>query len=449
MDVKKYLSLFVIIIAVNLVVSIKRKADEELAETNNKRSLSDWLELSKEALVLACNALNISSTGSQDILAQRLFVFYSESSPITPIAPSTTSIPDPSSSSTQTNNSSTSTANSTFTPPSTAIPASLNLQEVIRAEVQRCLLQESVLSRPANPVLDPTNGIPSFPTVDISQNLFQSQSIPASQPPVASNGLLNFFNPNIIQPVIDTPSTLPGVSFNQSRLPPLPQAVIQQIQARKFVKFDSLLPAVSPLSSDEYTIQVSSDCNNPTVSLIPKIQTRPSIVDFLTWMSAWNNFIQVLTHSHPHLFHDLMRYQSLITRFACQYSFSAWYTYDQLFRYHIANDINLSWASVDDDLYNRYIRGGTLRPICYSCRQYGHLAANCPTRSHLSPSTRQQPFLAPQRQPTHSSQHPTCRFFNQNEDCRIANCRFPHECRICYGNHSASKCSKNKRSNNH
>ena len=39
------------------------------------RSLADWKELSRESLVLQCNAVNIRATGSPTALVQRLFMF--------------------------------------------------------------------------------------------------------------------------------------------------------------------------------------------------------------------------------------------------------------------------------------------------------------------------------------------------------------------------------------
>ena len=47
-----------------------------LLHVQRVRFLEDWLKLSKEALRLACNAINIDSTGSQAVLARRLFDNY-------------------------------------------------------------------------------------------------------------------------------------------------------------------------------------------------------------------------------------------------------------------------------------------------------------------------------------------------------------------------------------
>ena len=47
----------------------------------------------------------------------------------------------------------------------------------------------------------------------------------------------------------------------------------------------------------------------------------------------------------------------------------------------MANNASLSWARVDDDIFNRYLRGAQLRSICFSCNNYGHLSTNCPLRT--------------------------------------------------------------------
>ena len=51
---------------------------------------------------------------------------------------------------------------------------------------------------------------------------------------------------------------------------------MEQIQANKFIKFESLLPANSPLTLDEYVIKVSSGLE-PAVCLVPKTQNRPRV----------------------------------------------------------------------------------------------------------------------------------------------------------------------------
>ena len=86
----------------------------------------------------------------------------------------------------------------------------------------------------------------------------------------------------------------------------------------------------------------------------------------------------------PHLLIPLLRYQALITKLATQYTFPGWSTYDRLFRLQLVNDHTLSWNRMDDDLFNQYVKGSSLRPNCFSCHNYGHFSTNCPLRPHRS-----------------------------------------------------------------
>ena len=173
---------------------------------------------------------------------------------------------------------------------------------------------------------------------------------------------------------------------------------------------------------------------------------------------------------HPQLLPDLIIYQNTITRFANQYIFAAWSSYDRLFRYQIANDPTRSWAVLDDTLYNLYVRGATLRIQCYICHTFGHIASQCPTRpssnfrqSYTSPGTystgrsadtsqrfempRAQPFRPPFRAPQRTSSTFTgprprnfCRFYNDNDQCNIPSCRFLHKCQYCLQDHPHTAC---------
>ena len=123
---------------------------------------------------------------------------------------------------------------------------------------------------------------------------------------------------------------------------------------------------MSPLRSEEYTLQINSAvAGEPTVSLVPHHQSRAKISDLPTWLTAWTSFLQASILYHPHRMSQFIAYQATITRFVSQYIFSAWHTYDRLFRYTMANDLSLSWGLVNDDLFNRYLRGASLRPVFF------------------------------------------------------------------------------------
>ena len=138
------------------------------------------------------------------------------------------------------------------------------------------------------------------------------------------------------------PSPLNGSSSgppSSSTLPPLPQNILDQIKAGKFVKFNDLLPAISPLNNDNYYIHINSvSGGKPPVSLAPNRRNRPRIIYFHTWLTAWNSYLQAMIFYHPTTATELIHYQSVFTRFGPQYSFSACFAYDRLFPHSMSNN---------------------------------------------------------------------------------------------------------------
>ena len=105
---------------------------------------------------------------------------------------------------------------------------------------------------------------------------------------------------------------------SESSLQLLPQNILDQVEACKYVKFDDLLPAVSSLNNiDEYWIQINSaSSRDPLVSLV---QSRTRVIDFHTWLTAWNFYLQAMELYHPTRVTEHIHYQSLFTGFATQY----------------------------------------------------------------------------------------------------------------------------------
>ena len=124
------------------------------------------------------------------------------------------------------------------------------------------------------------------------------------------------------------------------KLPPLSRKILEGISRGEFCNFDLLLPCTSPLALDEYSIQVNSGAE-ASLSLVPRHQTRLKVVDFHTWLTAWNLYLQAMAFYHPHLIMPLIHYQSTITKFASQYDFSAWVTYDFSVSDSEQSDVNM------------------------------------------------------------------------------------------------------------
>ena len=445
------------------------------------RSLADWNECTVEVLRLACHYIHIVDTGTHEELVNRLFRFYHPNS---------------------VDNSTSSVTSNTVTFSAAPTVNHSDLSAIIAAEVRRYLSGNNV-----QPV---SNVPPSLNDINLQRNQQGMNSGPSgnaglalsSQPGPSSaslsdsgrlsgidtggllqSGFLNSqpgpSNPSSVGGQFSLPfnsgvsgaSLLPsGTSDTTASLPAIPKSALDKIKNNEYVSFDTLLPNYTPIAHDEYGLQFEGG-SDLSVKVVPKSQTRPKISDFNSWMVAWSNFMRVYTHFHPLRIHELIQYQSFICDFASQFTFSAWIGYEQMFRYRMALNPGLSWARVDEDLYNRYLRHWPLQTMCYVCRNFGHFANACPLRSGRNPGV--LPFPAPQRSgasnsvnnspsvprassssvsrpdagrgPRAAGTRHTCFYFNSN-GCNSERCNFEHVCNVCFGGHPASRCPQQRNS---
>ena len=109
--------------------------------------------------------------------------------------------------------------------------------------------------------------------------------VPSSLPPESPSMTMSALYP--------PPNTASATTTTGSYLlPRYPPSVLEQILV---CLFESLLPASSLSTLDEYVFKVSSGLE-PTVSLVQKVQNRTCVYDFHTWMSAWNIFLQAMIY---------------------------------------------------------------------------------------------------------------------------------------------------------
>ena len=69
------------------------RASQPPFETEQGRSLEDWHQLNREALVLACNAVNLQSSGAREVLANRLYTFHNQGSSLSSASVNSVSSP--------------------------------------------------------------------------------------------------------------------------------------------------------------------------------------------------------------------------------------------------------------------------------------------------------------------------------------------------------------------
>ena len=504
--------LLLLICIVSTVLSVRKKTKEKSASTNPvrtniehddaTRTLQDWLLLDREALQLICHRHHLIETGSKDVLAIRLYNFFHPSLPRTdtpgstiqlevPPAtnnPSTNRIRRPrttqnarqalSSSATVTTShllSSNPTIDTTVADhvnssnPTTAVDQSntLPIANVIRNEL-RALLSSPEFQSPSSSA----NNIDDANSDDDAEDAVFT----ADQTSVPAVSYVNNIHNGAIASALPIRSMQPPMFAGPSSLiAAAPKSVVNQIKRGEYISFDSLLPAPAALRVGSVDLSQGNQ-GTPALSLVPKDNTK-RVRDFSSWLTAWNTYIRIYTHFHPHMVHQLLYYQSMICKFATQYEFSAWYTYDTQFRHRIATNPTLPWDRVDEELFTEHVRGRQAAGSrvnsnpCYYCQSTGHFANNCPLRlSHGASNNQQstatitrpisqptapipaQPFRAPQPPTTiaganNNHNNRCCHFYNIR-GCSNAFCQFLHQCNLCRGNHPATHCFNRRFSNN-
>ena len=212
------------------------------------------------------------------------------------------------------------------------------------------------------------------------------------------------------------PSTQSPQASSNFRFPAISATNTNLIQHGKYVNFDSLLPSSLSHPSSGYSIhlsQSSAGLDGEMPFTIQPQSSRRTIKNFPSWLSAWNIFIQAFCFFFPGFAGLLLAYQSQITIYASRYEFSAWSTYDKLFRQNMANlHPNSPWSVVDRHLFDEVLLCAPVLAVCHVCREPGHYSSSCPHRvssSHhasASGATPQRPtapslppFLAPSEEP--------------------------------------------------
>ena len=403
------------------------------------RSLEDWTALSRDALSLIANQYSIVATGSRAVLASRLHQHFQSRRPSSTVAnthPVTSDVDNVS---------------------AVAGPSAISSPALWTADLNA--FREDVVTLIGDQL---QQGIAAIRN-ELRNNHQPSDAanIHSPSPCAASTYLQTLLPPQVtassnnhaLADIVDDTFINPVSTINGYRFPSIPSTTIALIKAGKFVNFDLLLPAPTSLPNAAFSVQVdplASTDGGPSLTVLPKVNKR-TIRNFPSWLSAWNVFIQAFLFFFPGFAGGLLAYQSQITIFASRFEFLSWSTYDRLFRQNMATfHPNSNWGEVDRHIFDQVLLGAPVLTVCYTCREFGHVAAGCPLRS----SSTQQPFPAPQRtfssnprarpppMSTRSSSR-ICRYFNAGS-CTVPLCIFQHTCSTCQGPHPATKCKSHQ-----
>ena len=158
-----------------------------------------------------------------------------------------------------------------------------------------------------------------------------------------------------------------------------------------------------------------------TLSVKATNTAKPRVVDFHTWLEAWNNFIQASIFYHPELTSQLLTYQANICQFAGKYNIADVLNYDVLVRRDLANNHSLRWDAIYDLHFEANLKGKT-QAQCFYCHRYGYMASACP----IKPQGTKKGRMVAKETSTQSSgtfrlprPERFCAIFNRGEVCKL------------------------------
>ena len=239
----------------------------------------------------------------------------------------------------------------------------------------------------------------------------------------------------------------PSARPNRVSLPPLDSTLIKRIASGKKVDFDLLLPCSSALRSEGFELRHSQ--GDGAFYFAPKSRTKAKVSDFFTWCQAWSVFALYYTFYHAHRAAELWGYFHLASEFATQFVWSNFENYDFQFRTSMDEDRKknlLRWDRIDENLKSRFLT--VSKPVCFSCRNFGHRSPQCPqsTRraiSHVnfesSTQSRSSSSASANKKSTTKDKIYYCFNFN-NGNCDDAECKYSHTCQNCGKDHAKVHC---------
>ncbi len=207
-------------------------------------------------------------------------------------------------------------------------------------------------------------------------------------------------SPSIIEGSQQLVATGPG-------LPALPNKVVDNIVANRYVDFTELPPAKGKGRSVSQGIEGQV----VVIQATDLMQSRRIIPDLATWSQCFALYVAIVAKHQakhqPHRVQELMAYQSIIAKASLKYKWLAWVVYDQNFRAEVAGKADQLWAKVDPSIYAQCFMGQSIsaKNWCSRCQYLDHTALSCPYRPRKCPWSAVSGALGQQNWSARPDQH--------------------------------------------
>ena len=185
----------------------------------------------------------------------------------------------------------------------------------------------------------------------------------------------------------------------------------KRIRNFEYVDFAKLLPKDKVLQEDDHRLVLVNKGGQGW--LAPAADTEVQVISsYIKWHQAFRIYSEILTAKYPHKAHELLLYEHTIHTASLTYAWSNVYNYDKVFRIHISEFPDWTWAVILSQAYN----------------------------TNLKDKHRQDNYLQRGAGP---SKGEVCRRFQRGKCNFGLNCKYNHRCNVCtkFG-HGAHICRK-------
>ena len=198
-----------------------------------------------------------------------------------------------------------------------------------------------------------------------------------------------------------------------SALLPIPEKVVEAIQAGHFVDFKDLLPDNVALKQRVVDAGILGSSANQSLRL-------REVTDVETWLHCFLAFVAA-KEEFPET-RELMTYGQIILMLARKHGGKRWKAYDTHFHQLVGAGHPLPWTELNPSMMAAEVlqSGGQ---VCAFCQSHDHRKEECALAPSSSGNDRRpRPYRLTEE---------VCRWFNRPAGGTTSRCRFDHKCWSC------------------
>ena len=232
----------------------------------------------------------------------------------------------------------------------------------------------------------------------------------------------------------------------------VPQNIREKIGRSEFIDLSCLLETWGPVadtdSIDLWQKNVTLEFNELGQPILKqKAKQKKKIESITVWTSAFLAFASIYIEYHPQRAQEVLKYMHIVRSAALRFRSASWIAYDTHFRMRMQRNPQMSWSTIDTELWFLLVVTASPRaPLWHTNQQNPQRSSQVRAANFgggLGSRSRSKTGWTSQ-QPSPMSRGPqmgVCYDFNSPKGCSRPICKYDHMCSKCNGrSHSVKHC---------